>query len=253
MDDLVRDERSAVGRTLEGAVEETLWAQELHEMAVEIQESRAVAEVEDLLLDAAWPLPFLSDRRTRSNVIRVWARGGVRYLLSYRVWERIRFECPLCKAQSPPVGASVVKRAPFTTIPHVFRDCPYLEARRVAAVRQAATIAEQLGTAAACTEHFDAWAPAPAGGRSGPATQHRDQWYRLMMGASVPLTFLQCPGVFRTVDCIRRPPADQLAELVTSYRRVLAPLDAFVEHANAELRAAAGLQRDVFAVQDMLE
>jgi hypothetical protein len=55
----------------------------------------------------------------------------------------------------------------------------------------------------------------------------------------------------RTV--IRRLPTDQLAELVTSYRRVLAPLDAFVEHANAELRAAAGLQRDVFAVQDMLE
>jgi hypothetical protein len=53
MDDLVRDERSAVGRTLEGAVEETLWAQELHEMAVEIQESRAVGEAEDLLLDAA--------------------------------------------------------------------------------------------------------------------------------------------------------------------------------------------------------
>jgi hypothetical protein len=108
MDDLVRDEHSVVGRTLEGAVEETLWARELHEMAVEIQESRAVAEVEDLLLDAAWPLPFLSDRRTRSNVIRVWARGGVRYLLSYRVWERIRFECPLCKAQSPPVGAAPV-------------------------------------------------------------------------------------------------------------------------------------------------
>jgi hypothetical protein len=74
-----------------------------------------------------------------------------------------------------------------------------------------------------------------------------------MMGASVPLTFLQCPGVFRTVDSIRRPPTDQLAELVTSYRRILAPLDAFMEHANAEFRAAAGLQRDVFAVQDMLE
>jgi hypothetical protein len=51
--DLVRDERSAVGRTLEDAVEETLRAHGLHEMAVEIQESRAVAEVEDLLLDAA--------------------------------------------------------------------------------------------------------------------------------------------------------------------------------------------------------
>jgi hypothetical protein len=98
--------------------------------------------------------------------------------------------------------------------------------------------------------------PAPAGGRSVPvpATQHRAQWYRLMMGASVtvPLTFLRCLGVFRTVDSIRRPPTDQLAELVTSYRRVLAPLDAFVEHththwhANAELRAAAGLRGECY-------
>ena len=64
----------------------------------------AVQRCVRLLLDAAWPLPFLGDRRTRSNVIRVWARGGVRYLLSYRVWERIRFECLLCKAQSPPSG-----------------------------------------------------------------------------------------------------------------------------------------------------
>jgi hypothetical protein len=141
-------------------VEETLWAQELHEMAVEIKESCAVAEAEDPLLDAAWPaLSFTSDRRTRSTVIRIRACGGVRYLLSYSVWERIRFERPLCKAQSSPVGASVVKRAPFTTIPHVFRDCPYLETRRVAALRQADTIAEQLGTAVACTEHWhlDAW------------------------------------------------------------------------------------------------
>ena len=78
------------------------------------------------------------------------------------------------------------------------------------------------------------------------------------MGASVPLTSRVCrdPGVFRTVDATaRRPPtADQLAALVTWYHRLLAPLDAFVEHANPELHAAAGLQRDVFAaVQGMLE
>jgi hypothetical protein len=151
-DDLVRDERRAVGRTLEDAVEETLRAQELHEMAVEIQESRAVAEVGDLLLDAAWPLPSTSDRRTCSNVDRICARDGVRYLLTYSVWERVRsFECP--RRSTRHCRPSVVKQGPFTTIPHVRHDCPYLEARRVAAVRQAATIAGQLGIATSRAEH----------------------------------------------------------------------------------------------------
>jgi hypothetical protein len=49
--------------------------------------------------------------------------------------------------------ASVVKQAPFTTISHVLRDCPYLETKRAAAVRQAATIAEQLGIATSRAKH----------------------------------------------------------------------------------------------------
>jgi hypothetical protein len=63
-----------------------------------------------------------------------------------------------------------------------------------------------------------------------------------MLGASVPLTFLRCAGVSRTVESASTPPGGaQLAELVTWYRRrVLAPLNAFVEYTNAELHAAAG-------------
>jgi hypothetical protein len=252
LDDFVRDEHSDVGRTLDGMLEETLWAAELLDMRVEVQESRAVAEVEDLLLDPAWPLPFISDRRTRGNVVRIWARSGVRYLLTHQVWERIRFECPLCKGQSPEAGGSIVKRTPFTTVPHIFRDCPYLESKRREAVEQAAVLAQHLGIAGTCVDHEGAWVPA-TGAPDARAAQHRHQWYRLMMGASVPPTFLRCPGVFRTIDNVRAPAADRLAEALTSYRRVLTALDAFVVHANEELREASGLSRDLFTVHDMLE
>jgi hypothetical protein len=74
-----------------------------------------------------------------------------------------------------------------------------------------------------------------------------------MMGASVLPTFLRCPGVFRTIDTVRAPASDRLAEALTSYRRVLTALDAFVVHANEELREASGLPRDLFTVHDMLE
>jgi hypothetical protein len=116
---------------------------------------------------------------------------------------------------------------PPLTIPHLFRDCPRLETKRREAIQAASDIAIGLSVPGS-------YAHAPM--QRAMALQHHHNWYRLMMGASVPSSFLRCPGVFRSFGDGRGLPSERVAQNIAAYRPILAPLDNFLEFADAAVR-----------------
>jgi hypothetical protein len=178
------DDLAADTARLEASLEETLWVLEPHEVSQAITALPSMHEVWDLLMDAAWPLPFLSEHRA-ANRIRVHARAGLRYLLGFDDWNRVRTRCPLCDGVVPPpppaAGGGVAAPQPHVTPPpltvphwHLFRDCPRLETKRREAVQAASDAAVGLSVPGS-------YAHEPM--QRAMALQHHNNWYRLMMGS----------------------------------------------------------------------
>jgi hypothetical protein len=129
--------------------------------------------VTNLLAHATAVTPYLWLRRTTANMHRTQLRLGERYLLRLYGKERKKGSlCPHCST------------APLT-VPHLLRDCP---ARMLMDVRtEAWTLVKEAAVAQGVMSP-----ETPSEATTMPAVT-ADHWYRFMVGAPVPTTFLDTP------------------------------------------------------------
>jgi hypothetical protein len=147
---------------------------------------------QDLLNDPTLdgPLPFLRGPRTPAQMYRIQLRAGTYYLLG-KDRERWRSRCPWCAHQTEPVS-----------VPHLLRDCkfqPWVEDRRKVQQRM-----RQVAIDGGIMRPEQALA-----GDDGAPPDTGDLWYRLLVGAAVPLYFLRARTLFQDPTEPRRPAAGQ--------------------------------------------
>ena len=150
------------------------------------------------LLDTPSLLPFVTERRTAANRIRVQALAGVLQLFG-REWRRLEY-CPLCTE-----GA--------WSVPHLFRDCLQTETQRRQAWSEAFNVAKASGIM-----------------NMHSVPDNRERWYRLMMGASVPDYFvrlqLDAPTHFARGE--GQPATRHLRNALPQYRHILGITGAYL-------------------------
>ena len=112
---------------------------------------------------------YLTTDDAQAAVIRTALRGGTYALLGREHWEAL---CPWCN------------RATVTVL-HLLQDCRYWRRQRTAAQDSIKQYALKVGC---MPRDF------PTGAAAGQQEAHF--WYLLMVGAPVPLTVLDLPGVF---------------------------------------------------------
>ena len=179
-------------RVLHAALRAALFVLEGRRRARELDRCQAsLGEVRDLL-DTPNMAPFLADTRTLATACRVQLRGGCRTLFGYQHFHVAC--CPWCGVEGQ------------FTVPHLLRDCPASEHERQALWTMAKDV---LVAAGLCKDH--------------DVCDHRQEWYRLTCGASVPHAFVQlhldAPTHFaRAADT---PATRHLRHHMTVYRRVL--------------------------------
>ena len=163
-----------------------------------------------LMADCTYRLPFLRHHRTRANTLRIHCFAGMRFLLDQ--FEHIDVMCPWCAPRSTVV----------LTVPHLLRDCEHWEPCRVASRREAHAVAIGAGLMHQIV---------PTSSELLSSDQ-REQWYRLMVGASVDdVGFLKGTNLFAgcqegaaqekqaTAGCV-----EVSAAHATAYKQVLAIL-----------------------------
>ena len=167
-----------------------------------IPQYSSLAATRDLLEDESVTLGtlyFLRLARTRANVYRCHLRGGTLCLFSY---EHYRKKCPFCKSE-------------IMTVPHLLMECPDQEQRRrrrelQVELRRIASTGEGGWT----LMDVDAPLQEPCVDDSGTALPWTNEqrsvavnWYRLIVGASVPSSFLHT-SLFTIRDRSQLPRGD---------------------------------------------
>ena len=174
------------------ALRDAMLVLEGHRRGRELERCAASLDEGRDLLDTPNMAPFLADTRTEATACRVQLYGGRRTLFGYDHFHVAR--CPWCGLDGQ------------FTVPHLLRDCPSSEHERLSLWTMAKDV---LVTAGLCDEHN--------------VCDHRQEWYRLMCGASVPHTFvhlhLDAPTHFARPD--HAPATRHLRRHMAAYRRVL--------------------------------
>jgi hypothetical protein len=125
----------------------------------------------DIMDNATYVLPCIRKHRTLANLYRIHLRGGAHYLFGYRFHNVL---CPWC-------GASTL------STPHLLRDCPKWKPHRRWTrhrVRHLVSTAELLGAVGDSDDEVENDA------------QLSQLWYRLVIGAPVPSTFMDFSSLF---------------------------------------------------------
>ena len=122
-------------------------------------------EVRHLLSAATGMLPFLEQRRGPAHVMRVRVRNGIAGILGYK---HRTGECPWCLTHT-------------VSIAHLLRDCTGWAPHRERMRQQVKAIGVQFEMMSA---------DVATGVEVDTANFESDQWYRLMVGASVDDSFL---------------------------------------------------------------
>ena len=137
----------------------------------EVRVRPSLLEVEDLLSGPLAEAPFMSYPRTVDNMLRVQLRGGMRTVL--RLFADVgAVQCPWCGCAN-------------MTVPHLLRDCAVWAPHRQ-------LMREKVKSIAVALKLMDPWVMTKA--EHVDVSQYwSQQWYLLMVGASVDKTLIRGP------------------------------------------------------------